>query len=218
MFRRAALWNIEDALAQEDDLFSHAEAAAARSGIRENFAAPDASAPGSGIRENFAVPESNAAPEERKSHDFRYETEETPLAPMTLPERLNADFAHLGITTGEHPMAILRAQLPDVTRASELKQVPDGSRVTIAGSVICRQRPGTASGVVFVSLEDETGIANAVLWPDFFEKHRLTVTQEAALRITGPLQNVAGVIHVQAQHVEALRCAEIPAQASHDFH
>lgn len=198
--RRAALWQIEDALAQEDDLFSYAETQ------------------GSGIRENFAASDDDAASEERKSHDFRYAAEETPLAPMTLPERLNADFAHLSITTGVHPMAIVRAQLPDATRASDLKKMPDGSRVTVAGSVICRQRPGTASGVVFVSLEDETGIANAVLWPDFFEKHRLTITQEAALRITGQLQNVAGVIHVQAQHVEALRFAELPAQASHDFH
>jgi len=143
---------------------------------------------------------------------------EAPLAPMTLPERLNTDFAHLGLTTGVHPMALIRAQLPDVLRAADLKQAADGSRVTIAGSVICRQRPGTASGVVFVSLEDETGIANAVLWPDFFEKHRLIVTQEAALRITGQLQNVSGVIHVQAQHVEALNFELLPTQASHDFH
>ncbi|MBA4137932.1 MAG: error-prone DNA polymerase [Opitutus sp.] len=143
---------------------------------------------------------------------------ESPLAPMTLPERLTTDFTHLGVSVGVHPMAMVRARLPDVTRAADLKTQPNHTRVTIAGSVICRQRPGTASGVVFISLEDETGIANAVVLPDFFEQHRLTITQESALRITGPLQNVAGVIHVQAQQIEALRFAELPAQASHDFH
>jgi error-prone DNA polymerase len=143
---------------------------------------------------------------------------DTPLAPMTLPERLQTDFAHLGLTTGTHPMALLRARLPEVTRACDLKAVGDGSRVTIAGSVICRQRPGTASGVVFVSLEDETGIANAVLWPDFFEQHRFIVTQEPALRIVGPLQNVAGVVHIRAEEIAPLRFDELPAQASHDFH
>lgn len=147
------------------------------------------------------------------------ETEtDSPLAPMTLPERLHADFAGTGVSVGAHPMALLRGRLPEVLRASDLKSVPNQTRVTIAGSVICRQRPGTASGVVFISLEDETGIANAVVWPDFFEQQRLVITQESALRITGLLQNVAGVIHVQAQHIEPLRFAELPAQASHDFH
>ena len=142
----------------------------------------------------------------------------SPLAAMSTAEEIQSDFAGLGLTTGSHPMATLRAQLPDVTRAADLKDLPDGTRVTIAGSVICRQRPGTASGVVFVSLEDETGIANAVLWPDFFERHRLVVTQESALRIAGPLQNVSGVVHIRAERVEALRVDSLPAQTSHDFH
>jgi error-prone DNA polymerase len=91
-------------------------------------------------------------------------------------------------------------------------------RITIAGSVICRQRPGTAKGFVFISLEDETGIANAVVVPALFERLRLIITQEPSLRITGPLQNVSGVQHVKAEIIEPLREADLPAQASHDFH
>jgi error-prone DNA polymerase len=115
-------------------------------------------------------------------------------------------------------MIALRARLPDVCTAADLKGRRDGERVTIAGTVICRQRPGTAKGVVFVSLEDETGIANAVVYASFFEKHRLTITQEPALKITGKLQNVSGVIHVKAEGILPLREADLPVQASHDFH
>jgi error-prone DNA polymerase len=144
--------------------------------------------------------------------------EGSPLARMSAVEEVQADFAGLGLTTEEHPMAALRSQLADVTPAQKLKETPDGARVTIAGSVICRQRPGTAKGFVFISLEDETGIANAVVLPQLFERLRLVITQEPALRITGPMQNVAGVQHVKAQTIEPLRCATLPAQASHDFH
>ena len=142
----------------------------------------------------------------------------SPLQPMSLAERVQADFRGTGVTAGNHPMALLRSQLADVCVASDLKNVPNGQRVTIAGSVICRQRPGTAKGVVFVSLEDETGIANAVVYADFFEQHRLTITQESALKITGPLQNVAGVVHVKAEGISPLHAADLPAQISHDFH
>jgi error-prone DNA polymerase len=144
-------------------------------------------------------------------------SEASPLLPMSLPERLQADFSGLGLTAGSHPMATLRAHLEGVCRAGDLKALPNGAEVTIAGSVICRQRPGTAKGFVFVSLEDETGIANAVVVPALFERNRLLITQESALRITGRLQNVAGVIHVRAQRIEALMEANLPTQASHDF-
>ena len=143
---------------------------------------------------------------------------EAPLAPMSLSERQQADFRGLGLTAGSHPMAQLRARLPEVKRAIDLKEVANGERVTIAGSVICRQRPGTAKGFVFISLEDETGIANAVVVPKLFERLRLLITQESALKITGPLQNVSDVIHVKAQRIEPLREADLPAQMSYDFH
>jgi error-prone DNA polymerase len=98
-----------------------------------------------------------------------------------------------------------------------LAGVRDGSRVTIGGSVICRQRPGTAKGFVFVSLEDETGVANAVVRPQLFERCRLTITQEPALLIAGRLQLHDGVIHIKAEEIRALRCDDLPAEASHDF-
>jgi error-prone DNA polymerase len=146
------------------------------------------------------------------------ENDDSPLAPMSLTERFQADFGAMGLTTGRHPMIALRGRLPDVCTAAELKNRPDGEQVIIAGTVICRQRPGTAKGVVFVSLEDETGIANAVVYAPFFEKHRLTITQEPALKISGKLQNVSGVIHVKAEKIVPLREADLPVQASHDFH
>lgn len=144
--------------------------------------------------------------------------DDSPLPAMSHTEELHADFSGLGLTTGEHPMATLRSRLPDVTPAKNLKDTLNGLRVTIAGSVICRQRPGTAKGFVFISLEDETGIANAVVLPALFEKLRLTITQEPSLRITGILQNVSGVQHVKAEQIEPLREADLPAQVSYDFH
>jgi error-prone DNA polymerase len=146
------------------------------------------------------------------------DTEQSPLAAMTLSERLNADFAHTGVTAGRHPMALLRERLSHVTPAATLKQLAHGTHVTIAGSVICRQRPGTAKGVVFVSLEDETGIANAIVAAPFFEAHRLTITQQPALLITGRVQSVAGVVHVKTESIAPLATADLPMQASHDFH
>jgi error-prone DNA polymerase len=150
----------------------------------------------------------------------RFATDETsliPLEPMSRTERFSADFAAMSLTTGVHPMTMLRDRLPDAWRAGDLPLVPNGERVTIAGSVICRQRPGTAKGFVFVSLEDETGIANAVVPPMFFEKHRLIITQEPALLITGKLQNSSGVIHVRVEKIVPLREADLPDQTSHDF-
>jgi error-prone DNA polymerase len=137
---------------------------------------------------------------------------------MTLLERLQQDFTRTGMTTGTHPMALLRAQLPGVQRAADLAAIAPRTRVCIGGSVITRQRPGTAKGFVFLSLEDETGIANAVVIPSLFERLRLVITQEPALRITGRLQNVSNVTHVKAEHIEPLREADLPTQTSHDFH
>ncbi|HWA24653.1 MAG TPA: error-prone DNA polymerase [Lacunisphaera sp.] len=142
----------------------------------------------------------------------------SPLPPMTLTERVQEDFASLGLTAGVHPMRLVRDQLPDVWRAADLPLGRHGDRVVIGGSVICRQRPGTAKGVVFVSLEDETGVANAIVYADLYERHRMVINEEPSLRITGKLQNQAGVIHVQAELVERLNLDAVPAQASHDFH
>lgn len=142
----------------------------------------------------------------------------SPLAMMEPVERLEADYQATGVTTGPHPMAYVRDQVPQVWRAKDLKKGKDGQPVLIAGKVICRQRPGTAKGHVFVSLEDETGIANAFVHSKLFEAQRLVITQEPFLQIHGRLQNVENVISVYAIHVEALRFEAALNTESHDFH
>ena len=142
----------------------------------------------------------------------------SPLPRMTYPERIQADFAGLDLTTGQHPMALLRSQLPDVQRATDLPNVPNGKRVRIAGNVICRQRPGTAKGFVFISLEDETGISNAIVTPPMFEANRLVITEESFLMIEGQLQHMDNVIHVKADRIERLKHGSLIGAASYDFH
>lgn len=140
-----------------------------------------------------------------------------PVVAMTHLERIQADYASVGLTVGKHPMQLVRRKLPELTLAADLCQQRNGTVVEVGGAVICRQRPGTAKGFVFVSLEDETGIANTVLPPDFFEAHRLVVTQEPFLRIRGRVQNMDQVIHIRAEAVQALGIDALPEGASHDF-
>ncbi|WP_309025902.1 DNA polymerase III subunit alpha [Pelagicoccus enzymogenes] len=142
----------------------------------------------------------------------------SPLEVMTHLERLQADYAGVGVTVGTHPMASLRSELGGVWRACDLDTTPNGARVKIAGQVICRQRPGTAKGFVFISMEDETGISNTIVLPQLFEKCRLTITQEKFLVISGVLQRQKGVTHVKADRIEALVTGGVPAARSYDFH
>jgi error-prone DNA polymerase len=142
----------------------------------------------------------------------------SPLAPMNYAERIQADFSGTNLTVGKHPMALLRSRLPDVCRAADLAGRKHGMRVRIAGNVICRQRPGTAKGFVFVSLEDETGISNAVVSPPVFEANRLLITEEPFLLIEGQLQHVDDVIHIKAERVERLEHDDHTGPQSYDFH
>ena len=147
------------------------------------------------------------------------ETGGSPLVPMTLNERLNADLRGTGITIGRHPMAHQRAWLDTmkVTRAADLKNMRNGQRVKVAGWVIVRQRPGTAKGFVFLSLEDETGISNIIVRPQLFEMNRLAFVNYPFLLIDGALQHQDNVISVKAKHVEPLQM-KIESTGSHDFH
>jgi error-prone DNA polymerase len=104
-----------------------------------------------------------------------------------------------------------------VHRAIDLQHIANGKHLRIAGSVIARQRPGTAHGFVFLSLEDETGIANAIITPDLFEKNRLLLIREQFLMIEGKLQNLDNVISLKADRVSSLRVTHAPSE-SHDFH
>lgn len=146
------------------------------------------------------------------------EPELSPLERMTHLERLQADYETLDLTTGAHPMRLLRAKLPDAWPAAALKEAKNGERVRVAGAVITRQRPGTAKGFCFITLEDETGHANAIVRPALFEESRLVINLEPALLITGRVQNEQGVIHVMAERIEAVPELGLPAQASHDYH
>jgi error-prone DNA polymerase len=141
----------------------------------------------------------------------------SPLKPMTYPERIQADFTGMNLTTGKHPMALLRPKLQNILSAAELASIRNGSRVRIAGNVICRQRPGTAKGFVFVSLEDETGISNAIVAPPVFEANRMVITSEPFLIIEGRLQLRDNVIHVKAERIERLDTGSLAASSSHDF-
>lgn len=147
------------------------------------------------------------------------DAEPSPLLQMRTDERLVADYAGTGLTTGPHPMAYRRAEMRGmgILSALELKRVPNGEYVTAAGCVIARQRPGTALGFIFLSMEDETGISNVVIHPDLYERERVTVTRGKFLRVWGKVQNTNGVIHVKAETVDVLQTEAI-AVRSHDFH
>jgi error-prone DNA polymerase len=142
----------------------------------------------------------------------------SPLARMNTEERLWADYRGTGLTVGKHPMAYRRAEMNTlgVIPAASLAQIPDGKLVRIAGSVIVRQRPGTAKGFVFLSMEDETGVMNAILTPPTFDRFKFTVLGETFLMIDGVLQNLDGVISVKAARVASLRAGA--ASPSHNFH
>jgi error-prone DNA polymerase len=154
--RRAAMWKVEETI--HDDLLSHSE----RSEESHNRSLDYTNDYGDATS-LWEI--SRSARDDRKK--------ESPLLPMTVQERVTADYQTMNLTTGPHPMKLLREKLPNIWRAIDLKQATHGSTIQIAGNVICRQRPGTAKGFVFVSLEDETGVSNAIVDPDLFEKFRL---------------------------------------------
>lgn len=143
----------------------------------------------------------------------------SPLAQMTPVERMVADFRGTGVTVGPHPMTHHRARLQKMgaLTALQITQLPNGRRVKVGGTVIVRQRPGTAHGFVFLSLEDESGVANVIITPDLFQQNRLLLVEERFLLIEGVLQNIDRVVSVKADRVLSLRGADIDLQ-SHDFH
>jgi error-prone DNA polymerase len=199
--RRAAMWRVEETL--HDDLlgsarFQRAGERMLRSRTLKRLFRQDA---------ETSTPEACAP-----------QTVESPLAPMTLPERVKADYETMNITTGPHPMKLLRKRLPNIWRAIDLVEAQQGSTIQIAGNVICRQRPGTAKGFVFISLEDETGVSNAIVDPDLFERFRLVITEEAFLLIEGEVQNSDGVVLIKARDIKPLVHEKLVGSESHDFH
>jgi error-prone DNA polymerase len=178
--RRSALWQVERAIRPAGELFATIEA-------EPRSPAPSPQSPVSSLR----PPTSDLCP----------------LRPMTEAERIVADYAGTGLTVGRHPMALRREELAmrGVLRASDLGTARHGRRVRVAGMVITRQRPGTAKGFVFLTLEDETGVANIIVRPDLFVRERLTIVEEPFLLVDGVLQNQDGVLSIRAERVLGMR-------------
>jgi error-prone DNA polymerase len=137
---------------------------------------------------------------------------------MDFAERVTSDLAGTGVSVGRHPVSFYRQELIErgVRRAVDLPRLADGDFVRVAGAVICRQRPGTAKGFMFLTLEDETGLVNAIVRPDLFERERATLTRAAFLELDGVLQAKDGL----SVKVVALRPAltGAPATPARDFH
>jgi error-prone DNA polymerase len=192
--RRSALWQIERAIRPTGELFDEC-----------------GEWPQSAVR----VPQS-ASREPRAAG--RDEHASSPLNPMTLTERIKSDYAGTSLTIGPHPMALCRGDLAlrGVLRAIDLPSSRSGRRVRVAGAVITRQRPGTAKGFVFLTLEDETGIANIIVRPDLFMDYRTTVIGAPYLLVEGTLQIQDGVTSVKAERMQALT-TNGPDPQSHDF-
>ncbi|MGA8271336.1 MAG: error-prone DNA polymerase [Candidatus Sulfotelmatobacter sp.] len=143
----------------------------------------------------------------------------SPLKAMEVEERLVADFHGTGLTTGPHPMAYRRERLRalGILSASELRKLPHNKSAVAAGCVITRQRPGTAKGLIFLTLEDETGHANIVVMPDVYEADPMVVLHERFIQVKGRVQNQDGVVHLRAESISPLAVSAAVTQ-SHNFH
>jgi error-prone DNA polymerase len=148
-----------------------------------------------------------------------------PVAPaieeMSVLQEIVADYNMMGLSTGQHPMYFYRqwATNRGIKPCLQLKEEPHESRITVAGCVICRQRPETAKGFVFLTLEDETGMANVIIKPRIFDEFRRTILSSNYLSVTGKLQSEQGVINVIAEEVELLpRLPGDPHIPARDFH
>jgi DNA polymerase III alpha subunit len=143
----------------------------------------------------------------------------SPLYRMEIEERLIADYHGTGLTIGPHPMAYRRSALRNmgIRSAAELRQLPHGKSAVVAGCVITRQRPGTAKGLIFLTLEDETGNANIIVMPDVYSSDPMVVLHERFVKVKGTVQNQDGIVHLKAQKILPLQVTAAEMR-SHDFH
>ena len=144
----------------------------------------------------------------------------SPLPEMTRVERYIADYRGAGITVGSHPLSLRRREMTarGILSAAELQRRRNGERVRIGGVVIVRQRPGTAAGICFATIEDETGLANVVFMPDFYRANRSTITGHALLEVEGTVQARDGVVTVRSEAARPLFAGDTPITPSRDFH
>jgi error-prone DNA polymerase len=198
--RREALWQVERAIRPTGELFEEGTQSCDLAKV-----------------ESGEVERAGSTSHDRtiaRSHD-----DSCPLPEMSVVERVVADYEGTGLTIGPHPMAMRRAEmsLRGALRASDLSRQRHGRRVRVAGAVITRQRPGTAKGFVFLTLEDETGIANIIIRPDLFAEQRMTIINEPFLLVEGMLQNQEGVTSVRAERMEGVGGTRIEVEAR-DFY
>jgi error-prone DNA polymerase len=148
------------------------------------------------------------------------EGELSPLARMTPTQRTRADFENSNLTIGKHPMTYHRGEMDKlgVLDAQNAKSQRNGAIVKVAGCVITRQRPGTAKGFVFLTLEDETGLVNVIVEPQLFDKFRHACTSAPYVLVKGVLQSIWGVVSEKAAVVEELQFPNTTVLESHDFH
>jgi error-prone DNA polymerase len=208
--RREALWQIEKAIRPEGELFE---------GTRDTGHGTWDVGHGTGARGKGQGTEGgDQEPEGARSLEPMAERP-CPLSPMSEPERMVADYAGTKLTIGPHPMSLRRRELSmrGVLRAIDLPRERNGRRIRVAGTVITRQRPGTAKGFVFLTLEDETGISNIIVRPDVFAAQRLAILEEPFVMVEGLLQNQEGVTSVRAERVEGMPGVPIEVE-SHDFY
>jgi len=140
------------------------------------------------------------------------------LPAMTDWDRMAADYAVLGLSPGHHPLALLRPQLHEgVVPSRMLESLADGTAVEVAGLVVCRQRPGTAKGFVFLVVEDEFGLVNVIVKPNLYQRQRSLVRTEPFVIVRGELQRRDGTVNLLAESFNVLRFAEGVAPAAHNF-
>jgi error-prone DNA polymerase len=204
--RRSALWQVEKAGRPRGPLLSS----------RGTPVCPVPRDPPAATRTTAdpSSPDSDGAP--RDDRDDRDDT--SPLPEMGFEERLSSDLSGTGLTVGPHPVSLFREELfaRGVRRAADLPRLADGERVRVAGSVICRQRPGTAAGFLFLTLEDETGLVNVIVRPDLFRAEHAVLVGASVLEVDGVLQASDG-LSVRAFAVRSA-LAGVPATPARNFH
>jgi len=207
--RRSALWQAERAVRPSGELF--AEQLTAENADHAEIFFEEENSASSAFKRDLETAAEAPSPQPLAP--------DCPLKPMTEIERLVADYGGMGLSAGRHPMALKRDELAmrGILRARDLTSARQGRRVRVAGMVITRQRPGTAKGFVFLTLEDETGIANIIVRPDLFARDRLVIVGEPFLIVDGVLQNQDGVTSIRAEQVHGMKGVDIDFDA-HDFY
>ncbi len=213
--RRAALWQVAQAARPAGPLFEReALESPTPLGPQSDVGAALAAARGRGqappLHENRSIPRTQDPSREG-------EGSASPLPEMSPYDETLSDYAGTGMTTGPHPLEHLRSSLDrqGVILASDLSHVPNGKRVRTAGAVTVRQRPGTAKGILFLTLEDESGMSQAIVMPDLLQEHRQLIVRSPGLVVEGVLQKRDGTLSVKADRL--WRLPDLAEAPSHDF-